>query len=92
MTVETKLALTEQDVRSYSEAKQEPNWFAEYRIRALGAAEELPMPTPDKTKIDNWNFTSFPVHAVESETFASISELPNEVKAIVTDDCHSRTQ
>jgi Fe-S cluster assembly protein SufD len=86
MTVETKLALTEQDVRSYSEAKQEPNWFAEYRIRALGAAEELPMPTPDKTKIDNWNFTSFPVHAVESETFASISELPNEVKAIVTDD------
>lgn len=86
MTVETKMALTEQDVRSYSEAKQEPNWFAEYRIRALGAAEELPMPTPDKTKIDNWNFTSFPVHAVESETFASIADLPEEVKAIVTDD------
>lgn len=86
MTVETKLALTEQDVRSYSEAKQEPNWFAEYRIRALGAAKDLPMPTPDKTKIDNWNFTSFPVHAVESEMFVSIAELPNEVKAIVTDD------
>jgi len=86
MTVETKLALTEQDVRSYSEAKQEPNWFAEYRIRALGAAENLPLPTPDKTKIDKWNFTDFPVHSVSSDTFASLSDLPEEVKAIVTEE------
>lgn len=85
MTVETKLALTEQDVRSYSVAKQEPNWFAEYRIRALGAAENLPMPTPDKTKIDKWNFTDFPVHSVESATFSSLAELSEEVKAIVTE-------
>ncbi|WP_394190456.1 Fe-S cluster assembly protein SufD [Paenisporosarcina quisquiliarum] len=85
MTVETKLALTEQDVRSYSVATQEPNWFAEYRIRALGAAENLPMPTPDKTKIDKWNFTEFPVHSVESATFSSLAELPEEVKSIVTE-------
>ena len=85
MTVETKLALTEQDVRSYSVAKQEPNWFAEYRIRALGAAENLPMPTPDKTKIDKWNFTDFPIHSVESATFSSLAELPEEVKSIVTE-------
>ena len=85
MTVETKLTLTEQDVRSYSVAKQEPNWFAEYRIRALGAAENLPMPTPDKTKIDKWNFTDFPVHSVESATFSSLAELPEEVKSIVTE-------
>ncbi|HSO57288.1 MAG TPA: Fe-S cluster assembly protein SufD [Paenisporosarcina sp.] len=86
MTVETKLALTEQDVRSYSTAKQEPSWFAEYRVQALQAAEHLPMPTPDKTKIDNWNFTNFPEHTVESKTFASLAELPEEVKAIVTDE------
>ncbi|EPD50562.1 Fe-S cluster assembly protein SufD [Paenisporosarcina sp. FSL H8-0542] len=86
MTVETKLALTEQDVRSYSTAKQEPSWFAEYRVQALLAAEDLPMPTPDKTKIDKWNFTNFPVHAVESKPFASLAELPEEVKAIVNDD------
>lgn len=85
MTVETKLALTEQDVRSYSVAKQEPNWFAEYRIRALGAAENLPMPMPDKTKIDKWNFTDFPIHSVESATFSSLAELPEEVKSIVTE-------
>ncbi|WP_075619766.1 Fe-S cluster assembly protein SufD [Paenisporosarcina indica] len=86
MTVETKLALTEQDVRSYSTAKQEPSWFAEYRVQALQAAENLPLPTPDKTKIDKWNFTDFPVHAVESDTFASLADLPEEVKAIVTDN------
>lgn len=86
MTVETKLALTEQDVRSYSTAKQEPSWFAEYRVQALQAAEQLPMPTPDKTKIDNWNLTNFPVHTVESKTFASLAELPEEVKSIVTDE------
>ncbi|MGE6488873.1 Fe-S cluster assembly protein SufD [Paenisporosarcina sp. NPDC076898] len=86
MTVETKLALTEQDVRSYSSAKQEPSWFAEYRVQALLAAENLPMPTPDKTKIDKWNFTNFPVHSVKSAPFASIAELPEEVKAIVNDE------
>ncbi|MGB5946285.1 Fe-S cluster assembly protein SufD [Paenisporosarcina sp.] len=86
MTVETKLALTEQDVRSYSIAKQEPSWFAEYRVQALQAAEHLPMPTPDKTKIDNWNLTNFPVHTVESKPFASLAELPEEVKSIVTDE------
>ena len=86
MTVETKLAITEQDVRSYSTAKQEPTWFAEYRVQALQAAQDLPMPTPDKTKIDKWNFTNFPVHAVESDTYATLSDLPEEVKAIVTDN------
>jgi Fe-S cluster assembly protein SufD len=85
MTVETKLALTEQDVRSYSVAKQEPNWFAEYRIHALSAAADLPLPTPDKTKIDKWNFTEFPVHSVESEMFSSLAEFPEEVKSIVTE-------
>lgn len=86
MTVETKLAITEQDVRSYSTAKQEPSWFAEYRVQALLAAENLPMPTPDKTKIVNWNFTDFPVHSVESDTFESFADFPDEVKAIVTEN------
>ena len=56
MTVETKLALTEQDIRSFSEGKQEPSWMTELRLKAFGQLETLPMPTPDKTKITNWNF------------------------------------
>ena len=41
------------------------------------------MPTPDKTKITKWNFLDFPIHTVESGPFASLDELPEEVKAII---------
>ena len=40
----------------------EPAWFTELRLQALANAEELPLPKPDKTKIDKWNFTQFPNH------------------------------
>ncbi|MEI4770563.1 Fe-S cluster assembly protein SufD [Psychrobacillus sp. FJAT-51614] len=83
MTVETKLALTEQDIRSFSESKQEPSWLTDLRLQALGELESLPMPKPDKTKIDNWNFIEFPTHTVESSVFTSLEELPEEVKALV---------
>lgn len=83
MTVETKLALTEQDIRSFSEGHQEPSWMTELRLQAFGQLESLPMPTPDKTKIDKWNFLEFPAHSVESQAFSSLDELPEEVKAIV---------
>ena len=86
MTVETKLALTEQDIRSFSEGHQEPSWMTDFRLSALGQVETLPMPTPDKTKITNWNFTEFPAHTVESTTFSSLDELPEEVKALVHAD------
>ncbi|WP_339254528.1 Fe-S cluster assembly protein SufD [Sporosarcina sp. FSL W8-0480] len=86
MTVETKMALTEQDVRSFSAKMNEADWMADFRADALAKVEQLPMPTPDKTKIDKWNFIDFPVHAVESSTFTSLSDLPAEAKELVGDD------
>ena len=83
MTVETKLALTEQDIRSFSNGYEEPSWMTDLRLKALGELETLPMPTPDKTKITNWNFIEFPTHSVESNAFSSLEELPEEVKALV---------
>ena len=83
MTVETNIKVTEQDVRSFSASKMEPEEFTELRVQALAAAETLPLPKPDKTKIDKWNFTEFPVHAVDSSTYGSLEELPEEVKSIV---------
>ncbi|MFJ8236806.1 Fe-S cluster assembly protein SufD [Ureibacillus sp. NPDC094379] len=83
MTVETKLAVTAEDVRAFSEANNEPTWFAEARSTALSKAQELAMPKPDKTNITKWNFTEFPVHTVESESFASLNELPEEVKSLI---------
>lgn len=83
MTVETKLTLTEQDVRSFSASHSEPEAFTNLRVQALAAAEALPLPKPDKTKITNWNFTDFSVHTVESSTFSSLEELPEQVRSIV---------
>lgn len=86
MTVETTLALTEQDVRSYSAKVEEAAWMADFRSNALAKVEVLEMPRPDKTKITNWNFTEFPSHTVESSIFAGLEELPTEAKALIDDE------
>lgn len=86
MTVETKLALTEQDVRTYAASTKEADWMADFRADALAKVEQLPMPTPDKTKIDKWNFTEFPIHAVDSSTYQSLDELPEEAQQLVNKD------
>ncbi|PSL32939.1 Fe-S cluster assembly protein SufD [Planomicrobium soli] len=83
MTVETNMKITEQEVRSFSASKSEPEEFTELRVQALTAAAVLPLPKPDKTKITNWNFTEFPVHSTESSTYTSLEELPEDVKSIV---------
>lgn len=83
MTVETKLALSASEVRSFSEANNEPAWFADLRVAAIEKAAELPMPKPDKTNVTKWNFTDFPVHTVESETFTALETLPKEVKSLI---------
>ncbi|MEK4230507.1 Fe-S cluster assembly protein SufD [Solibacillus sp. FSL H8-0538] len=83
MTVETKLALSAQEVRSFSQSHNEPTWFADFREAALTKAAELPMPTPDKTNITKWNFLDFPIHTVESKGFTSLEELPEEVQALI---------
>ncbi|SDH64742.1 Fe-S cluster assembly protein SufD [Planococcus glaciei] len=83
VTVETNLKITEQDVRSFSASKSEPEEFTNLRVQALAAAEVLPLPKPDKTKIAAWNFTEFPVHSTDSSTYASLTELPEEVQSLV---------
>ncbi len=83
MTVETKLALSVDEVSSFSKYHNEPSWFTDLRESALEKASELPMPTPDKTNITKWNFLEFPKHTVESAPFSSLEELPGDVKEII---------
>ncbi len=83
MTVETKINMTEQDVRAFSKAMNEADWMADFRADALNKVEHVAMPTPDKTKIDKWNFTQFPKHTVESAAFSSLEELVGEAKELV---------
>lgn len=86
MTVETKLALSANEVRVFSVSNGEPEWFTNLRVKALEKANELPMPNPDKTNIKNWNFTQFPVHTVKSNEYSSLNDLPDEVKSLIDID------
>lgn len=83
MTTETKLPFDKDFVSSFSKEMGEPAWFEELRLNALTSFETLPMPRPDKTKIDKWNFTQFNQHVVKSDSYSSLSELPEEVKSLV---------
>ena len=83
MTVETKLALSAEEVRSFSQNHAEPVAFAEFRVSAMEKAAALDLPKPDRTNISKWNFMDFATHTVESAPFTSLEELPEEVKAII---------
>lgn len=89
MTTEIKLPFDQDYISSFSKEMGEPAWLTEFRTQALAKAEILPMPRPDKTKIDKWNFTDFSKHIVKSEDFASLNDLPQDVKALIDLDSTS---
>ncbi|TFE03812.1 Fe-S cluster assembly protein SufD [Jeotgalibacillus salarius] len=86
MTTQTKLPVDQQTVQAFSEKNGEPGWLSSLRLDALAKAEELPLPKPDKTKIDKWNFTQFTHHTVESDVYASLEELPESLKSLIDAD------
>nr|WP_263324986.1 Fe-S cluster assembly protein SufD [Neobacillus sp. Marseille-Q6967] len=86
MTTDTNLSFDKDFVRSFSKEMGEPAWLEAFRVAAFEASETLPMPRPDKTKIDKWNFTQFNKHTVKSEPFTSLIELPLSVRALVDTD------
>jgi Fe-S cluster assembly protein SufD len=90
MTTETNLSFDKDFVRSFSKEMNEPAWMEEFRVDAFELSETLPMPRPDKTKIDKWNFTQFDNHTVKSEVFTSLAELPEEVKALIGDEAAAK--
>jgi Fe-S cluster assembly protein SufD len=84
MTIDTISTGFGQDyLKQYSTDLGEPKWLQDTRLQALAQANELPMPKPDKTKIDKWNFTSFKTHTVESNQIHSLDELPEVVKSLI---------
>ncbi|WP_379970395.1 Fe-S cluster assembly protein SufD [Ectobacillus sp. sgz5001026] len=66
-------------------ASTEPAWLTEFRLQALAQAENLPMPKPDKTKIDKWNFVNMNKIA-KQEPVSSLEELPENIKKLVTEE------
>lgn len=89
MTIETKLPFDVDFVRSISKENGEPAWLEEFRQKAFNLIDSLPMPRPDKTKIDKWNFTPNQQHTIKDKPYASLTELPEEVKDLI--DAESKT-
>src|SRR6056297_3431789 len=85
MTVEISLGYDKEYVSKFSEGLNEPEWMKTLRLDALQQAERLPMPKPDKTKIDRWNFTKF-THDLRGEKLESLAELPEQIKNFVDQD------
>ena len=69
MTIDTKMMIDQEYVRSFSTEKGEPSWLTELRVQALAKMDELSLPKPDKTRITNWNFTEFTQHKAEGICF-----------------------
>jgi Fe-S cluster assembly protein SufD len=91
MTIDTKLPFDQEYVANFSKENSEPAWLSELRINALASAEQLPLPKPDKTRIDKWNFTQFNSHVVKSEAYQSLSDLPEQAKALVDMDATNQS-
>lgn len=80
MTVNTQIEI-DKAITQYSQGANEPAWMLNKRLAALAEVEQLPLPHVEKTKIDNWNFTSFAPFAQvtgnvdESNLPSALSEL-----------------
>ena len=72
MTVETKLALSAEEVRSFSQSNAEPAAFADFRVAALEKAATLEYPKPDRTNITKWNFIDSPAPSSFAKSSSSI--------------------
>ncbi len=85
MTIETNQSFGTDFVSSFSKEMGEPAWLEALRVKAINIAGDLPLPRPDKTKIEKWNFNQFHPHTVKSDSYRSLAELPVEVKALIGD-------
>lgn len=77
MTVNTQIEL-DKAITQFSQAANEPAWMLNKRLAAFAQIAELSLPHVEKTKIDNWNFTSF-------VPFANASFDENSLPAVLTE-------
>ncbi|MET3697423.1 Fe-S cluster assembly protein SufD [Bacillus oleivorans] len=70
-------------IRTFSKEQKEPDWLLEMRLKGLELSQSLPLPKPDKTKIDKWNFTQFEELTSNGAVFQNFEELPNVAKALI---------
>lgn len=81
MSVDTKLQFDGEYITNLSKDANEPEWFLNTRLSSLELVGTKELPKPDKTKIDNWNFSSFTQHLSPVE-----GELPEVIKGLLTNE------
>lgn len=80
--METKLAIDKQYIEQFSKERNEPSWLTTFRLESLAKVDELELPKPEKTKIDNWNFTEFELQgAKEKQVSEEVEKLLGENNA-----------
>ncbi|MFT8872492.1 MAG: Fe-S cluster assembly protein SufD [Sporolactobacillus sp.] len=77
-----KLPFNEEELNQFSDRRSEPKWFADFRRQSLAAAESLPLPNPEKTRITDWNFTNF-TYDIAVQPECTLEKLPEAVRRIV---------
>jgi len=85
MTTVMKVPYEQQYVEEFSNSKHEPAWMISLRKEGLELAGSLPLPEPDKTNINRWNFIEGE-HQVSADTISNIKELPEELNDFVDQD------
>lgn len=85
MTVNTQIEL-DKAITQYSQAANEPAWMLNKRLAALAEVDQLDLPHVEKTKIDNWNFTSFIPFADVTGTMDEANLPPALSELIGADD------
>ncbi len=85
MTVNTQIEL-DKAITQRSQAANEPAWMLNKRLAALAEVDQLSLPHVEKTKIDNWNFTSFVPFANNTGNFDETNLPPVLTELIGSDD------
>ncbi|SFX41303.1 Fe-S cluster assembly protein SufD [Thermoactinomyces sp. DSM 45891] len=85
MSLETKLQFDGQFIAKLSQDLREPAWMLEHRLAAFQKINELPLPKLEKTNLSKWNFDRF-IPYTEASPLQNLSELPEEVQALLFDE------
>ena len=82
MSVEMLKGYTTDYIEDFSRQNNEPDWMKTLRVDALEQAQKLEMPTPDKTRITRWDFSTFS-HKGDAKEISALVDLPDRIKRFV---------
>ncbi|HZW68686.1 MAG TPA: Fe-S cluster assembly protein SufD [Pseudogracilibacillus sp.] len=85
MTTVLQVPYEQQYVEDFSKSKHEPAWMISLRKEGLELAGSLPLPKPDKTNINRWNFVEGE-HQVGAEAISDITKLPEALHDFIDQD------